>query len=187
MHQIRTIASRIFANSVENEIKAIDSRLSELRLDNAMPTDISSMIKNCVQHHKSLKSEWFDVLPYSKYTHVMGKILNSFITTFVSQVVAVDKLSSDAVDVLIEVVKDIRTHGEQMFSNMEEVGTCVLTWSRLCELSYILGANPLDIMNRWDDGKGPLAKQFPPHELRSLVSAIFPHSEERASILMKIT
>lgn len=59
-------------------------------------------------------------------------------------------------------------------------------WERLKELIFVLGASQNDIVNRWDSGKGPLAKQLSVSEMKQLIRAIFKNTERRANTLTKI-
>jgi centromere/kinetochore protein ZW10 len=49
-----------------------------------------------------------------------------------------------------------------------------------------LGATLRDIDDRWADGKGPLAHEFTPDEVKQLIRALFRNTERRSVILAKI-
>ena len=63
---------------------------------------------------------------------------------------------------------------------------CVQT-ERLKELAFVLNASQLDIVKRWDSGKGELTKQFSAGEVKHLIRALFRNTDRRANTLAKIT
>lgn len=51
----------------------------------------------------------------------------------------------------------------------------------------VLNSNWLALLpHRWADGKGPLAAEFSPAEVKSLIRALFQNTERRAAALAKI-
>uniref|UniRef100_A0A674IAJ6 Zw10 kinetochore protein n=1 Tax=Terrapene triunguis TaxID=2587831 RepID=A0A674IAJ6_9SAUR len=68
----------------------------------------------------------------------------------------------------------------------EEVPVYVQKWMMFKELMIILQANLQEIVDRWADGKGPLAAEFSPTEVKSLIRALFQNTERRAAALAKI-
>ncbi len=59
-------------------------------------------------------------------------------------------------------------------------------WTTFTELQFILEASMQDIVDRWAEGKGPLAMVFNASEIRSLIRAIFQNTDRRAAALAKI-
>ncbi|XP_037073113.1 centromere/kinetochore protein zw10 homolog [Pollicipes pollicipes] len=59
-------------------------------------------------------------------------------------------------------------------------------WARFLELLVVLEENLRGILDRWSDGKGPLAQHFSADEARHLVRALFQNSERRAAALARI-
>ena len=59
-------------------------------------------------------------------------------------------------------------------------------WLRFKELINVLNASLLEISDRWAEGKGPLAVEFSPNEMKQLIRALFQNTERRANILSKI-
>uniref|UniRef100_A0A8C1DA47 Zw10 kinetochore protein n=1 Tax=Cyprinus carpio carpio TaxID=630221 RepID=A0A8C1DA47_CYPCA len=69
----------------------------------------------------------------------------------------------------------------------EEVPVYVKKWMTLKEISMVLNANLQEIVDRWAEGKGPLAAEFSCNEMKSLIRALFKNTERRAAALAKIT
>lgn len=67
-----------------------------------------------------------------------------------------------------------------------DVVRVVRLWPKFCELIIILGASLRDIIDRWAEGKGPLAHEFTPDEAKQLVRALFQNTDRRAHVLARI-
>lgn len=59
-------------------------------------------------------------------------------------------------------------------------------WRMLKELTKVLGASLRDIEERWADGKGPLANELSPQQVKQLIRALFQNTERRSNLLSKI-
>uniref|UniRef100_A0A674P2W3 Zw10 kinetochore protein n=1 Tax=Takifugu rubripes TaxID=31033 RepID=A0A674P2W3_TAKRU len=68
----------------------------------------------------------------------------------------------------------------------EEVPLYVKKWGTFKELVIVLRANLQEIVDRWTDGKGPLAVEFSSTEIKNLIRALFQNTERRAVALTKI-
>uniref|UniRef100_A0A674A7A2 Zw10 kinetochore protein n=1 Tax=Salmo trutta TaxID=8032 RepID=A0A674A7A2_SALTR len=68
----------------------------------------------------------------------------------------------------------------------EEVSVYVTKWITFKELVIVLRANLQEIVDRWAEGKGPLALEFCSSEMKSLIRALFQNTERRAVALSKI-
>uniref|UniRef100_A0A671YEF8 Zw10 kinetochore protein n=1 Tax=Sparus aurata TaxID=8175 RepID=A0A671YEF8_SPAAU len=68
----------------------------------------------------------------------------------------------------------------------EEVPLYVKKWSTFKELVIVLRANLQEIVDRWADGKGPLAMEFCSSEVKNLIRALFQNTDRRAVALSKI-
>ena len=62
----------------------------------------------------------------------------------------------------------------------------VAKWQKLLELKMVLDASLMGISDRWADGKGPLAEEFPANEIKQLIRALFQNTDRRAVTLSKI-
>uniref|UniRef100_A0A4W4EAC3 Zw10 kinetochore protein n=1 Tax=Electrophorus electricus TaxID=8005 RepID=A0A4W4EAC3_ELEEL len=68
----------------------------------------------------------------------------------------------------------------------EEVPIYVKKWMTFKELSIVLQASLQEIVDRWAEGKGPLAQEFSSNEMKSLIRALFQNTDRRALALNKI-
>lgn len=59
-------------------------------------------------------------------------------------------------------------------------------WSKFNELLIVLNGSLKDIDDRWADGKGPLAQEFSPEQIKHLIRALFQHSDRRTALLSRI-
>lgn len=59
-------------------------------------------------------------------------------------------------------------------------------WCKFNELILILSSSLTEIYDRWADGKGPLAVEYTPEDIRKLIRALFQNTDRRAVILAKI-
>lgn len=63
---------------------------------------------------------------------------------------------------------------------------CVAVWLRFRELTSFLGLSLTDVVDRWADGKGPLAMQLSATELARLVVAVFEKTSRRDALLAQL-
>uniref|UniRef100_A0AAY4DQM3 Zw10 kinetochore protein n=1 Tax=Denticeps clupeoides TaxID=299321 RepID=A0AAY4DQM3_9TELE len=68
----------------------------------------------------------------------------------------------------------------------EEVPVYVKKWMTFKELSIVLQASLQEIVDRWAEGKGPLALVFTSNEMKGLIRALFQNTDRRAVALTKI-
>lgn len=54
------------------------------------------------------------------------------------------------------------------------------------QVQFVLGASLHEIDDRWADGKGPLAVELSPTEVKQMIRALFQNTERRAVVLAKI-
>ena len=62
----------------------------------------------------------------------------------------------------------------------------VAKWNKMHELQRMLNASLHDIADRWAEGKGPLAHEFRPNEVKQMIRALFQNTDRRANVLAKI-
>lgn len=79
----------------------------------------------------------------------------------------------------------LKVEGEAK-TNPGDVIRHVRLWGKFCELIVVLGASLHDILDRWSDGKGPLAHEFTPDEAKQLIRALFQNTSRRAQVLASI-
>ncbi|CAF97316.1 unnamed protein product [Tetraodon nigroviridis] len=145
---------------------------------------------------KQLATVWQDVLPVSIYCKAMGNLLNTAITEIIAKILMLEDISSEDGEHLHTLCQNIIEEGPLVFIPLaeehknqkyqEEVPLYVKKWGTFKELVIILRANLQEIVDRWADGKGPLALEFSSSEIKNLIRALFQNTERRAVALTKI-
>ncbi|XP_074832959.1 centromere/kinetochore protein zw10 homolog isoform X2 [Carettochelys insculpta] len=145
---------------------------------------------------KRLGKVWQDVLPVNIYCKAMGTLLNTALSEIISRITALEDISAEDADRLHALGRTMLEEGPLVFTPLldenknekyqEEVPVYVQKWMMFKELMMVLQASLQDIVDRWADGKGPLAAEFSPTEVKSLIRALFQNTERRAAALAKI-
>ncbi|XP_031455774.1 centromere/kinetochore protein zw10 homolog [Phasianus colchicus] len=153
-------------------------------------------IRQVLHQLKRLGKVWQDVLPVNVYCKAMGTLLNTALSEIVTRIAALEDISAEDADRLYSLCKIMVEEGPQVFTPLpeedknkkyqEEVPVYVQKWMTFKELMIILQANLQEIVDQWADGKGPLAAEFSPAEVKSLIRALFQNTERRAAALAKI-
>uniref|UniRef100_A0A8C6S6L6 Centromere/kinetochore protein zw10 homolog n=1 Tax=Neogobius melanostomus TaxID=47308 RepID=A0A8C6S6L6_9GOBI len=143
-----------------------------------------------------LYTVWQDVLPVSIYCKAMGTLLNTAIAEITAKIMALEDISSEEGEHLHTLCQTLLQDAPRVFTPLteekknlkyqEEVALYVKKWGMFKELAVVLKANLQEIVDRWADGKGPLAVEFSGSEVKSLVRALFQNTERRAVALTKI-
>lgn len=188
--QLQVVASDIFTAYVEGQLKQINDIMKESGLEGSTLEKLELVteksIRQCLRQQELLKTVWHKVLPYPIYNKTLGMLLNSLCNIIITSVVKFEDISCDAAEQLVEIMKIIFTRGPKLFTDAKEVTLYVSSWYKFNELNFVLGASLLDINDRWADGKGPLAMQFKPIELKQLIRALFQNTDRRSTLLAKI-
>nr|XP_023020475.1 centromere/kinetochore protein zw10 homolog [Leptinotarsa decemlineata] len=189
-HQLELIASETFSNYVKGQLKQINDIMSESGLEGGTLEEIQPVteksVRQCIRQQELLKTVWKNVLPYPLYNKTLGEILNSLCVNFITSIIKYEDISLSSAEQLVEIIKIILNRGSKLFTDPKEVSLYVASWYKLNELNFVLSASLLDINDRWADGKGPLAIQFKPNELKSLIRALFQNTDRRSAVLAKI-
>uniref|UniRef100_A0A8B9TJ00 Zw10 kinetochore protein n=1 Tax=Anas platyrhynchos TaxID=8839 RepID=A0A8B9TJ00_ANAPL len=153
-------------------------------------------IRQVLHQLKRLGKVWQDVLPVNVYCKAMGTLLNTALSEIVTRIAALEDISAEDADRLYSLCRIMVEEGPQVFTPLpeedknkkyqEEVPVYVKKWMTFKELMIILQANLQEIVDQWADGKGPLAAEFSPAEVKSLIRALFQNTERRAAALAKI-
>ncbi|XP_030394502.1 centromere/kinetochore protein zw10 homolog [Gopherus evgoodei] len=176
-------------------------RLSSARnfsnMDNEENCSAANKAARQVLHQlKRLGKVWQDVLPVNIYCKAMGTLLNTALSEIINRITALEDISVEDADRLHSLCRIMLEEGPLVFTPLleenknkkyqEEVPVYVQKWMMFKELMIILQANLQEIVDRWVDGKGPLAAEFSPTEVKSLIRALFQNTERRAAALAKI-
>lgn len=159
-------------------------------------TAASKAVRQVIHQLKQLGTVWQDVLPVNIYCKAMGSLLNSAISEVIAKIMMLEDISSEDGEHLHTLCQTIIEEGPLVFIPLaeesrnkkyqEEVPVYVKKWLTFKELVIVLTANLQEIVNRWAEGKGPLALEFSSSEMKSLVRALFQNTERRAVALTKI-
>uniref|UniRef100_A0A8C8S0S2 Centromere/kinetochore protein zw10 homolog n=1 Tax=Pelusios castaneus TaxID=367368 RepID=A0A8C8S0S2_9SAUR len=176
-------------------------RLSSARnfsnMDNEENYSAANKATRQVLHQlKRLGKVWQDVLPVNIYCKAMGTLLNTALSEIINRITALEDISAEDADRLHSLCRTMLEEGPQVFTPLleenknkkyqEEVPVYVPKWMMFKELMIILQANLQEIVDQWADSKGPLAAEFSPAEVKSLIRALFQNTERRAAALAKI-
>ncbi|XP_037604144.1 centromere/kinetochore protein zw10 homolog [Sebastes umbrosus] len=156
----------------------------------------SKAVRQVIHQLKQLGTVWQDVLPVSNYCKAMGNLLNTAITEVIAKIMMLEDISSEDGEHLHTLCQTLIEEGPLVFIPLaeenknrkyqEEVPLYVRKWSTFKELVMVLRANLQEIVDRWADGKGPLALEFSSSEVKNLIRALFQNTERRAVALTKI-
>ncbi|KAG7483555.1 hypothetical protein MATL_G00039640 [Megalops atlanticus] len=156
----------------------------------------SKAVRQVIHQLKRLGTVWQDVLPVNIYCKSMGALLNTAIAEIITKIMMLEDISTEDANLLHTLCKIVIDEGPLVFIPLpeeyknrkyqEEVPIYVRKWMTFKELMIVLQANLQDIVDRWADGKGPLALEFSSNEMKSLIRALFQNTERRAIALTKI-
>lgn len=119
----------------------------------------------------------------------------------INHITVLEDISTDAARRLVLLTKQIDDRGTTLFSTSSqeteddikrsaiakaELHRHVSLWSKFMELQLVLSSSLQEISDRWSDGKGPLASEFLPSEIKQLIRALFQNTDRRAAVLAKI-
>lgn len=140
---------------------------------------------------------WNGILPVDIYCQSLGCLFDDVLQRITWEVLQLEDISSEEAHQLHSLLSILVQRGSEIFQNTQEIDsgsaenawdlcTVVPHWIRYKELIGILEASLQDIVDRWADGKGPLAHEFSAQEVRGLIRALFQNTDRRAAVLGKI-
>ncbi|XP_036444306.1 centromere/kinetochore protein zw10 homolog [Colossoma macropomum] len=156
----------------------------------------SKAVRQVIHQLKQLGKVWQDVLPVNIYCKSMGTLLNTAISELITKITMLEDISTEDGERLHTLCQTIIEEGPLVFTPLpeenknkkyqEEVPVYVKKWMTFKELSIVLHASLQEIVDRWAEGKGPLAQEFSSNEMKSLIRALFQNTDRRAIALTKI-
>ncbi|XP_056586727.1 centromere/kinetochore protein zw10 homolog [Triplophysa dalaica] len=197
----RRLGARCFVAQMNVQKAEMLERLSTARnfsnLDDEENYSVASKaIRQVIHQLRRLGKVWQDVLPVNIYCKAMGTLLNTAICELINKIMMLEDISNEDGDRLRTLCQTIIEEGPLVFTPLpdenknkkyqEEVPVYVKKWMTLKELSIVLNASLQEIVDRWAEGKGPLAVEFSCNEMKSLIRALFKNTERRAAALTKI-
>ncbi|XP_051533825.1 centromere/kinetochore protein zw10 homolog [Myxocyprinus asiaticus] len=156
----------------------------------------SKAVRQVIHQLRRLGKVWQEVLPVNIYCKAMGTLLNTAISELINKIMILEDISNVDGERLRTLCQTVIEEGPLVFNPLpdenknkkyqEEVPVYVKKWMTLKELSTVLNASLQEIVDRWVEGKGPLAVEFSCKEMKSLIRALFKNTERRAAALNKI-
>uniref|UniRef100_A0A673KG84 Centromere/kinetochore protein zw10 homolog n=1 Tax=Sinocyclocheilus rhinocerous TaxID=307959 RepID=A0A673KG84_9TELE len=197
----RRLGARCFVAQMNVQKAEMLERLSTARnfsnLDDEDNYSVASKaIRQVIHQLRRLGKVWQDVLPVNIYCKAIGTLLNTAISELINKIMMLEDISNVDGERLRTLCQTIIEEGPLVFNPLpdenknkkyqEEVPVYVKKWMTLKEISMVLNANLQEIVDRWAEGKGPLAVEFSCNEMKSLIRALFKNTERRAAALAKI-
>ena len=129
-----------------------------------------------------------------------GSLLNSALKDIISSVLLIVEFSVEDCVCLQRVLTSIITGATDLFQHSRShdpdsqrhvsvevtLQDCVPVWLRFRELTTFFGLGLGDVVDRWADGKGPLAVQLSGGELSRLVVAVFEKTSRRDALVAQM-
>ncbi|KAK3876808.1 hypothetical protein Pcinc_018426 [Petrolisthes cinctipes] len=200
--QLRTMATTTFLRALHTHRTALIDTLRESALPSGLDTlgsDSSGVsrahqgMRQVLHQLQLLHRVWQNVLPHTVYTKAIGTLVGSVVEEVIARVVGLEDISADSALALINILNLLNDFVPSLFkvdgedqTSPGDVVRVVRLWPKFCELIVILGASLRDIIDRWAEGKGPLAHEFTPDEAKQLVRALFQNTDRRAHVLARI-
>ena len=196
--QLRKLADDCFVAEIEKQTANIREFLSVFTsLDDVSSPDKREIVYRCVRqamlHLYNLCKVYADVLPTEFYHKHAASLLGVLIAELIDCTIKMEDIAAtDAGEIYALFDTEVIAKSSLALSlplNEDEslLSSLCPNWERLKELAFVLNASQLDIVKRWDSGKGELAKQFSAGEVKHLIRALFRNTDRRANTLAKIT
>lgn len=198
-HELRKMATSTFLKAMQGHRSALIDTLRESCGLDTIGCNTSGVnkaeqgMRQCLHQLQLLHSVWQNVLPHTVYTKAIGTLLGSVVEEIITRVVSLEDISADGALALINILNLLKDNVPALFvvegesaTSRDDVVCHVKLWGKFSELIIILGASLRGILDRWADGKGPLAHEFTPDEAKQLIRALFQNTDKRAQVLAKI-
>ncbi|ENN78476.1 hypothetical protein YQE_04533, partial [Dendroctonus ponderosae] len=166
----------VFNKYIVAQVKQINEIMDGAELDvlalEKLSPKTEKCIRQCLRQQELLRTVWHKVLSYEIYNKNIRIIVNALCKHLITAIIKFEDIQANVSEKLIDVIKLILTRAPKLFIDANEITLYVPLWYKLNELTFVLNSNLVDINDRWASGKGPLALQFEPTELRGLVKAL---------------
>ncbi|XP_065072092.1 centromere/kinetochore protein zw10 homolog [Rhopilema esculentum] len=142
-----------------------------------------------------LSRVWKDVLPKHVYDVSLELLFHTVLDTIISQIIQLEDISSEQAIQFHRLLKILIDRSVEVFTlkakdevTSSDMGFIVKipSWQKFNELREMMDSSLQGIVDRWTDGKGPLAQCFDATDVRSLIKALFQNTDIRAQALSKI-
>eukprot|EP00794_Sanderia_malayensis_P017000 gene17000-18713_t len=142
-----------------------------------------------------LSRVWRGVLPKNIYDKSLGSLFNTVLDDIAAMIIKLEDISAEEATQFHWVLKILINRAGEIFnlkSNDEntpqDMGFIVHlhSWQKFNEIVSMMDSSLQGIVDRWADGKGPLAQCFDAWEVKCLIKALFQNTNRRAQALAKI-
>ncbi|XP_064622438.1 centromere/kinetochore protein zw10 homolog [Lineus longissimus] len=150
-------------------------------------------VKQVLFQLSHLQNVWQEVLPETVYFKAMGTLLNSTVVEIINCITALEDISADDATLLHSLFSIIVDRASSYFKSENAENNALASlqkytpkWNKFKEMLLVLNAGLVEISDRWADGKGPLANEFSPAEVKQLIRALFQNTDRRSAVLSRI-
>ncbi|XP_068232903.1 centromere/kinetochore protein zw10 homolog [Palaemon carinicauda] len=198
-HELRKMATATFLKAMQGHRTTLIDTLRESCGLDTIGCNMDGVsraeqgMRQCLHQLQLLHRVWQTVLPTTVYNRAMGVLISSVIEEVITRVVSLEDISADGALALINLLNLLKDNVPALFLSEGESGTMsddiicyVKLWRKFSELIIVLGASLREILDRWAEGKGPLAHEFTPDESKQLIRSLFQNTDKRAHVLAKI-
>ncbi|XP_071849886.1 centromere/kinetochore protein zw10 homolog [Apostichopus japonicus] len=189
------MAADVFLSQMRNQRDQLKESLAMARgfqdvsSDDVYP-DAEKSVKQVLHQLNLLHTVWSDVLPSSTFIKAMATLIGAVLQDVIEKVASLEDISADDArqlhDLLSKVKDKVPNLLKPKHSQVKITAVHIKEWTRFEELMFILEASMKDIVERWADGKGPLADVFEPLQVKGMIRALFQNTERRADALSHI-
>ncbi|GIX71802.1 hypothetical protein CEXT_727511 [Caerostris extrusa] len=194
--EIRKLGTEAFLTQLRNQKHQIlqllqEQEYSSLLVDDGTVNKAEKAIRQCLCQLQLLKKVWADILPLEVYFKAIGTLFNTCLEEIILRISSMEDIAADAAAQLDCIFAILLKQGPDLFKvpvidKSDSVHFYVKRWFKFQELQLILSASMREIVDRWANGKGPLAAHFTSAEVKHLIRALFQNTERRAAALAKI-
>lgn len=164
----------------------LDSISTQLNLD----PSLESTLRQALSQLSFLRTVWEPILPRAVYTRSLGSLITCLIGELITCLVNTTDISSHVCQALVLLFETIRNHVTLLLPTKgRKAPLCkfIKNWNKFLGLISIFNSSsPRDIEDAWNCGRGPLALEFSPDEVKRLIRALIQPSEARETLLEKI-
>ena len=136
-----------------------------------------------------LRNVWSEVLPVNVMQTSLATLADCAVTETVNSICALEDISSEDSTQYHNICRFLRDETTSLLGDEERDLSWqrqVKKWQRLSELMLVLDSSLRGIVDRWSEGKGPLALVFTVIEVKGLIRALFQNTEQRSKAISKI-
>lgn len=180
-------------DELKSILKDSSTGFGQLTGSELLPAKSEKCIRQVLHQLHHLRKLWQDVLPPNIYCKSIGTIMNTVVDDLIQRVLVLEDIAADAATQICSLFGTLQDKGPDVFvldgqpdSSRGDVIRYVRRWNKFREIILVLNASLREIDDRWAGGKGPLAAEFSPEEVKRLIRALFQNTDRRATVLARI-